>query len=121
MLIVAFLLFAIAALIGAIVAVGPARTAVTLNARTNAETLCRGRANNVLQAANTDASAALNDIVLALALKNPTLPLISPFHLAIDRQKKVAQLVANATASCHANPNYVLPTELATPNGGPPP
>lgn len=121
MMIVAVLFFSIAAVMGAGIAIGPARTTAKLTARANAETLCRGKINNVLQDANTGASAALNDIVLALALKNPTLPLISPFHLAIDRQKKVAQLAANATASCHADPNYVLPTELVTPSGGPPP
>lgn len=121
---VGIFLFGLASLIGGLVAIGPAATAarhaaVAAEARTRSdeEMLCRAKISNVLQAANTDASAALNDIVLALARQLPTLPLVPAFQEAVDRQKAVAAIAVHATASCHTDPTYLLPANLI-PDGG---
>lgn len=132
MMIVAVLFFSIAAVMGAGIAIGPARQAARQSAaRTTAdrvanhETDCRA----VIAAVQQD---ALGDVVVQqtnwiLTLSDPAATPEAKtaardlYRAANTRVTAINVLRGRAVELCHADPNYTLPPELVTPNGGPPP
>lgn len=130
-LIVSFTFLAIAALIGSLVIVGPARDAAHHSAQIDAttrlvarETLCRAKIADAVSAAAIENGTAQSDYVLALGdpagTKDTKAASRSALQAAKDLNDALADIRRDATQICHLDPDYHLPDNLTNPGGTPP-